>query len=332
MSKTSAAFQPALQTDLAGMTLRTPVILAAGTCGTLGEMADVLDLGRVGGLVTKSITPEPRDGNAAWRVAPLKAGMINAIGLANVGVERFADHYGPMVADVPTAVIGSVAGFSIEDYVRVAAEMDEIAAMPAVELNVSCPNVKHGVEIGSDPKLLAELVREVRKVLTRTRLLVKLPPVAVPTPHSIVDLARAAIEPGGGSQAAGPNQRPGADGLCLCNTTPGMAIDVRTREPVIGNRMGGLSGPAVHHIAVRLIHLTYTQIAKETGTPIVGIGGVLRWDDAAEMVLAGASAVQIGTGLFADSGAPIKVARGLEKWARKQGVSAVGELVGAVRV
>jgi len=327
---------PLLQTDLAGMTLRTPVLLAAGTCGTLGEMADVLDLGRVGGLVTKSITPEPRDGNAAWRVAPLKAGMINAIGLANVGVERFADHYGPMVADVPTTVIGSVAGFSIEDYVRVAAEMDEIAAMPAVELNVSCPNVKHGPNgeqmMGSDPALLGELVREVRKVLTRTRLLVKLPPVAVPTPHSIVDLARAAIEPGGGSQPAGPNQRPGADGLCLCNTTPGMAIDVRTREPVIGNRMGGLSGPAVHHIVVRLVHLTYTQIARETGTPIVGIGGVLRWDDAAEMVLAGASAVQIGTGLFADAGSPVKVARGLEKWARRQGVGSVGELVGAAKV
>lgn len=326
MSATSAM----LQTDLAGMTLRTPVLLAAGTCGTLGEMADVLDLGRVGGLVTKSITPEPRKGNAAWRVAPLKAGMINAIGLANVGVERFVDHFGPMVEAVPTTVIGSAAGFSIDDYVRVAAEMDEIEAMPAVELNVSCPNVEHGVEIGSDPKLLAELVREVRQALNRTRLFVKLPPVAVPTPHSIVDLARAAIEPGGGSQPGGPNQRPGADGLCLCNTTPGMAIDVRTREPVIGNRTGGLSGPAVHHIVVRLVHLTYTQIARETGTPIVGIGGVLRWDDAAEMILAGASAVQIGTGLFADAASPIKVARGLEKWARKQGAETVGELVGDV--
>lgn len=321
---------PILQTDLAGLTLRNPVLLAAGTAGTLDEMSDVLDLARVGGVVTKSITPEPREGNRAWRVAPVKAGMLNAIGLANVGIASFVEHVAPRIAGVPTTVVASIAGFSIDDYIRVAAEMDEIDDLPAVELNVSCPNVAHGVEFGADPRLLADLVRAVRPVLTKTRLFVKLPPVAVPTPHSIVDLARAAIEPGGGP--AGPTSRPGADALSLCNTTPGMAIDVRTREPRLGNTTGGLSGPAVHNIIVRLIHQTHRAIARDTATPIIGIGGVMRWDDAAELILAGATAVQVGTALFADPAAPIKIARGLEKWAGRQDVTSFAELVGAARV
>lgn len=318
-----------LETNVAGMTLRTPVILAAGTAGTLDEMADVLDLSRVGAVVTKSITPEPREGNPAMRVSPVKAGMLNAIGLANVGIGHFVEHVAPRIGAVPTTVIGSVAGFSIDDYVRVAAEMDEIEALPAVELNVSCPNVSHGVEFGADPELLAELVRAVRGVLTRTRLIVKLPPVAIGTPHMIDDLARAAIEPGG--EPVGPNTRSGADALSLCNTTPGMAIDVRTRRPRLGNVTGGLSGPAVHNIVVRLVHLTYTSIARDTGTPIIGIGGVMRWDDAAELILAGATAVQCGTALFAGPGAPVKIAKGLEKWGREHGVSSTAELVGAIK-
>ncbi len=321
-----------LQTDLAGLSLRNPVILAAGTAGSLDEMGDVLDLSRVGAVVTKSITPEARKGNRAWRVAPVKAGMLNAIGLANVGVGHFVEHIAPKAAGVPTVVFGSVAGFSIEDYVRVAGELDEVGAIPAVELNVSCPNVAHGVEFGADPRLLGELVRAVRGVLARTRLFVKLPPVAVGTPHSIVELARAAVEPGPGARPGGPNGRPGADGLSLCNTTPGMAIDVRTREPRLGNVTGGLSGPAVHNIVVRLVHLVYRGIARETGTPLVGIGGVMHWDDAAELILAGASGVQVGTALFADPGAPVKISLVYEKWARSQGVSSVAELVGAVRV
>lgn len=319
-----------LQTNLAGMVLRNPVLLAAGTAGTLDEMSGVLDLSRVGAVVTKSITPKPRDGNAAWRVAPVKAGMLNAVGLANVGVEHFVEHVAPRIGAVPTTVIGSIAGFSIDEYVRVAAEMDEIEALPAVELNVSCPNVSQGVEFGSDPRMLGELVRAVRPVLTRTRLIVKLPPVAIGTPHTIIDLARAAIEPGSGAAPAGPNSRPGADVLSLCNTTPGMAIDVETRKPRLGNVTGGLSGPAVHQIVVRLVHLTYTSIARGTGTPIIGIGGVMRWDDAAELILAGATAVQVGTALFADPGAPAKIVKGLENWGRRQGAGAIGELVGVV--
>ena len=324
-----------LATDIAGLRLRSPVILAAGTAGTLGEMAEVLDLSRVGAIVTKSITPEPREGNPPMRVAPLKAGMINAIGLANPGIEAFIEQYTPKISSIPAPILGSIAGFSIDDYTRVAAAMEAVDSIPAVELNVSCPNVNHGVEIGADPKLLAQLIRAVRPALSSTRLIVKLPPVTIGTPNSIVDLARACIEPdsilGSPSQTAGPNNRPGADALSLCNTTPGMAIDVRTRRPKIGNITGGISGPAVHNTVVRLIHLVYTQIARDSNTPIIGIGGVTTWDDAAEFILAGATCVQIGAGSFANLNIPRKVTKGLDNWCLKQGVDSIRKLVGKIQ-
>lgn len=319
-----------ISVDLAGVPLRSPVLMAAGTAGTLDEMAGVVDLSRVGGLVTKSITRHPREGNPTWRILESKAGMLNAIGLANIGVEAFEEHIAPKIPDVPTTVIGSIAGFSIDDYVQVAAAMDGIAAMPAVELNVSCPNVHGGVEFGADPALLRELVAAVRPALPETRLLVKLSPVAVAAPKSIADFARAAIE--AGAAPAGPNQRPGADGLCIANTVPAMAIDVRTRRPRLANVTGGLSGPAVHPIAVKLVHEAYRRVCRDAGVPIVGIGGVLTWEDAAEFVLAGASAVEVGTGLFVTPRLPVKIARGLERWVQKQGASSIAELVGAVQL
>ena len=317
-----------LATNLAGISLATPVLLAAGTAGTLDEMADCVDLREVGGIVTKSITVEPRDGNQTWRILPTKAGMLNAIGLANVGVDAFVRDYGPRVAAVPTRVIGSVSEFSVDGFVRVCAAMNEIPGIQGVELNVSCPNVKHGCEFGSDEALLSELVRAVRAVLPRVRLFVKLSPVVVGRP-GVVAMARAAIEPAG-SQPSGPNQRPGADGLCISNTMPAMAIDVWTKKPKLARGSGGLSGPAIHPIAVKLVHDAYKGICKETSTPIVGIGGVVAWEDAAEFVLAGATAVEIGTGLFADPRSPVKVASGLAKWAKRMGVSRVSELVGGV--
>jgi dihydroorotate dehydrogenase (NAD+) catalytic subunit len=311
---------PTLNTSLAGLPLKSPVILAAGTCGYLDEMADVLDLSRVGAVVTKSITRLSREGNATWRILECRAGMLNAIGLANVGLDAFMRDYAPKVAGVPTAVIGSIAGFSVEDYTAVAAAFNGIEAMAAVELNVSCPNVHGGTEFGLDPGALRELIAAVRAALTRKPLLVKLSPVAAGTPgHSMVDLARAAVEAG-------------AQILCLANTTPAMAIDVRTRRPRLANVTGGLSGPAVHPIAVKLVHDVYRAVAKPAGVPIVGIGGVLTWEDAAEFVLAGASAVEIGTGLFADPKIPLRVVKGLEKWVREQGRSGMGALVGAVEL
>ena len=318
-----------LSTNLAGLELRNPVLLAAGTAGVLDESAEVMDLSAVGGLVTKSITPEPREGNQPWRVAPLPVGMLNAVGLANPGVEAFASEIAPRAGRVPTTVIGSVAGFSIDDYVSVCAAMEAAEHIPAVELNVSCPNVHGGVEFGADPNELSNLIRAVRPVLATTRLFVKLPPLIIGRP-SIVDAARAVIEPGG--EPAGPNARPGADAITIANTIPATAIDVTSDEPLLGAGAGGLSGPAVHPIAVKLVRDAYTGIARDTRTPIIGVGGVLMWADAAEFLLAGATAVQIGTGLLADPRIPIKVVLGLTKWADSRGFSAVSEAVGrAVR-
>ncbi|MCC7390530.1 MAG: dihydroorotate dehydrogenase [Phycisphaerales bacterium] len=318
-----------LVTDLTGMRLATPVILAAGTAGTLDELADVLDLSKVGAIVTKSITRLAREGNETWRILETKAGMLNAIGLANIGIEAFEEHVGPRIAGVPTTVIGSVAGFSVEDFVQVAAVMDGIGAMPAVELNVSCPNVRGGTEFGGEPGLLRELVRAVRPALPHTRLIVKLSPAVVGHPGGIAEFARAAID--AGAQPAGPNQRPGADALAIGNTMPAMAIDVRTRRPRLANTTGGLSGPAIHPVAVRLVYDAHRLVCRDAGVPIIGVGGVVAWDDAAEFILAGATAVGIGTGLFADPRLPIKIARGLAKWAASHGET-VGGLVGGVRL
>lgn len=309
----------ALQVNLGGVSLANPVMLAAGTCGTLDEMGDCLDLSRVGGLVTKSITPLGREGNATWRIIESRAGMLNAIGLANVGLEEFLEHVAPRIRRVPTAVLASVAGFSIDDYVRVAASLSEVEGVRGVELNVSCPNVHSGTEFGLDPGALRELVGAVRAT-SRGVVLVKLSPIAVGPPGwTMVDIARAALDAG-------------ATGLTLCNTTPAMAIDIHTRRPRLANVTGGLSGPAVHPVVVRLVHEVHRKLARDRGAPIVAVGGVLTWEDAAEFILAGASAVQVGTGLFVDPRCPLRIARGLRGWARRQGRRGVSELVGGVRL
>ncbi|HED53434.1 MAG TPA: dihydroorotate dehydrogenase [Phycisphaerales bacterium] len=307
---------PRLRTDLAGISLRNPVILAAGTAGLCDELAGVLDLSRVGAVVTKSITREPRTGNPTWRIVPTKAGLLNAIGLANPGIDRFMDEIAPRLADVPTKVIGSIAGTSIEDYAHVAGAMDTLTEIPAVELNVSCPNVHGGTEFGTDPEVLHRLVAEVRARLGQTKLCVKLSPIAVGRP-GMVEVAAAAIEAG-------------ADILTIANTIPAMGIDVRTRRPVLSNITGGLSGPAVHPVAVKLVHDVYVGVAKKARVPIVGVGGVSSWDDAAELILAGAGAVQVGTILFADPKAPIRIARGLGRWLDSQRIGTIGGMVGQV--
>ncbi|MBN8597511.1 MAG: dihydroorotate dehydrogenase [Planctomycetes bacterium] len=348
-----------LTLQLAGMTLGSPLILAAGTSGYLDELADVAELsaaGGVGAIVTKSITREPREGNATWRIIEHRTGMMNAIGLANVGLEKFKSEIVPRIErfvgkttrtentnppptpshgeGAPAKVIGSISGFSIDEYVAVAAAMDAVDAIPAVEVNVSCPNVKHGCEFGAEPSLLRELISALRPVLTKTRLFVKISPAvmgyASAGESGVVAICRAAIE--SGAAPNGPNQRPGADAMVIANTVPAMAIDVRTREPRLSNVTGGLSGPAVHPIAVKLVHDAYRGICKATNTPIVGLGGVMNWEDAAEFVLAGASAVGIGTALFVDPRAPKKIAQGLSKWVSDQGAKNISELVGAVKL
>lgn len=308
-----------LPVTIAGLPLRAPVILAAGTAGYVDEMADVLDLSRVGAVVTKSITAEPREGNPTWRITELGAGaMLNAIGLANVGIDRFIAQYADRVRNAPTTIVGSIAGASIDEYAQVAAGMVQIESLPAIELNVSCPNVHGGCEFAADAGALRELVTAVRQVIGGRKLFVKLSPIAVATPGaSMVGIASAAVEAG-------------AHALCIANTLPAMAIDVESRRPRLANVTGGLSGPAVHAIAVKLVHDVYRGIARDAGVPIIGIGGVLRWEDAAEFVLAGASAVEMGTALFADPRAPLRVISGLERWVRRQRAGAVSELVGAV--
>ena len=308
-----------LRTDLCGVSLRTPVLLAAGTAGTLDETAGVMDLSRLGGIVTKSITRHARAGNPEPRITWTRAGMLNAIGLANPGIEAFVAETAPRAAAMDCVVIGSVAGFSIEDYVTVARAMDGVGSMPILEINVSCPNVHGGVEFGADPGALAELVAAVRGAVLGSKLLVKLSPITVGTPHGPAALARVAVDAG-------------ADGLTLCNTIPAMGIDVATRRPLLANVTGGLSGPAVHPVVVKIVHDVYRKFAKDAGVPIVAAGGVTRWEDAAEFILAGATAVQVGAGTFIDPKSATKMTKGLDRWVRSQGVSSVRDLVGAVRL
>jgi dihydroorotate dehydrogenase (NAD+) catalytic subunit len=321
-----------LDTNLAGIALRNPVILAAGTCGILDEMREVIDLSRLGALTTKSITPQPREGNQTWRILPAgQAGMLNAIGLANPGLDAFIASHAPRCAKVPCPVFVSIAGFSIEDYHQCAANIDAFvrdaggpgaANIHALELNVSCPNVRTGVEFGHTAGLIGELLSVVRPAVTACKVFVKLSPAA---PH-LMDVCRAAI--------AG-----GADALTLGNTYPAMAIDVETRQPKLANVTGGLSGPAVHPIALKHVydaHRLINRPARDAGramTPLIGLGGVTRWQDAAEFVLAGATAVQLGTTLLADPRSPYGIIKGLDGWVGRQardagGISSlIGDLV-----
>ncbi len=306
---------PILTASLAGLDLAAPVLVAAGTAGTTDEIGEVLDLSRVGAVVCKSVTPEPRAGNPAPRLVPLDTGMLNAIGLANPGVDAFAESMRGRTPG-PCPLIGSVAAFDLEGYARVAERLAALDAISAIEINVSCPNVHGGVEFGADPAALAEVVQAARDATTKP-VFVKLAPVVVGTPHSIADLAGVAIDRG-------------ASALTLCNTVPGMAIDVRTRAPELANVTGGYSGPAIRPIVVKLVHEVYRKVAKDAGVPIVAVGGIAGWRHAAEYILAGASAVQIGAGSLANPRIPMKVASGIARWARAQGVDSIADLTGAV--
>jgi len=304
-----------LSIDLAGTKLRNPIVAAAGTCGYVRDFAHVLDPSSIGAIVTKSITREPREGNPPWRIVDVPRGMLNAIGLANVGVEAFIRDKAPDAATTDTVVIGSIAGDCIDDYVAVAAAMDAVNGIPLVELNVSCPNTDDGLTFGEHPHALRELLAAVRPALPRTRMIVKLSPNV----GDIVAMARAAIEEG-------------ADALALINTVAALAIDVESRQPRLSRGKGGLSGPAIHPIAVRMVHEVYDAIARDANVPIIGLGGVMAWPDAAELILAGATAVGMGTSLFVDPKSPLRVRRGLERWVQRQGASSIDELRGAVEM
>ncbi len=309
----------ALRTSIAGIDLTSPILLAAGTAGVLSEMRDVLDPTQLGGIVTKSITKDVRHGNPFPRITFARAGMMNAIGLANPGIDAFVRDEGPKASSMGCPIIGSVAGDRLDDYLEVATKLASIDGIRAIEANVSCPNVHSGLEFGSDPAALKDLISAMSGAIGDVPLFVKLSPITVGTPNTIVDLARVAIESG-------------ARGLTLTNTVPAMGIDVRTRETILANVTGGLSGPAIHPIVVRLVHLVYRGLAKDADVPIIAAGGVTRWEDAAEFVLAGASAVQIGAGSFASPRASVKMRKGLAKWVRTQVASSVSDLVGQVKL
>jgi dihydroorotate dehydrogenase (NAD+) catalytic subunit len=304
-----------LSVNLAGLRLENPTMTCSGTCGYAFEYADFMDLSRLGAFVTKSVTREERPGNEPYRIVETRAGMLNAIGLANVGLRRFQAEKVPLLEKMPCPVVVNVAGHSTEDYVQTVGAMNGLACVAGVELNVSCPNVSDGLTFGTNPPLLRQLVREVKNALPNKPLIVKLSPNV----EDVAITARAAIEGG-------------ADVLSLINTFSAMSVDIWKKRPRLANNTGGLSGPAIKPIAVAMVNRVYRLVAKDAGVPLVGMGGVQTWQDAAEFILAGASAVSIGTALFIDPATPNRICQGLDDYASRQGVSSLAELVGTLQL
>ena len=304
--------QPDMAVTIAGVKLRNPVIAASGTFGYGAEFEDILRLDRIGAFVTKGLSREPMQGNAAPRIIETPGGMINAIGLQNVGVDAFLQDKLPAIrASKGTVCIANIFGFTVEDCVAVTERLNDADGVAMYELNASCPNTKHGgMVFGTDPEALAELVARV-KTAARRPLVVKLSPNVT----SIALMARVA-------------QEAGADAISLVNTFVSLAIDVKTRRPRIANVTGGLSGPAIKPIAVRMVW----EAAKAVQIPVIGLGGIAKAEDAVEFLLAGASAVQVGTASYADPRAVEKIASGLTKWCEANGVSAVRELTGGLKL
>jgi dihydroorotate dehydrogenase (NAD+) catalytic subunit len=291
-----------------GLWLKNPVLTASGTFGQGVEYAELIDVGRLGAIVNKGTTPHARPGNPQYRIAETPAGILNSIGLENPGAEEVARKYGKVWAKLGVPVIVNVAGYSVRDYVFVVEILDGTPGVVAFELNVSCPNVEGGMLFGSDPALAAEVTRAVKDA-TDKPVLVKLTPNA---PQETVAVARACEDAG-------------ADGLTTINTVLGMRIDVAKRRPILGTGSGGLSGPAIRPIA---LHLTY-QVAQAVSIPVIGAGGVTSANDALEFLMAGASAVQIGTATFADPTAPLAVIEGLAEYVRAQGIASIRDIIGA---
>ncbi len=294
-----------------GLVLKNPVLTASGTFGYGLEFEPYLDLAQLGGVVVKGISPKPRAGNAPARIVETPSGMLNAIGLQNVGVRRFVAEKLPHLRERDTAVVVNVYGTAVDDYVEVASALESEEGVAALELNLSCPNVKEGgLLIGKSPRAIEEVTAAVRRVSTRP-LWVKL----TPNVSDIVEVARSAV--------AG-----GADCLTLINTFVGMAIDVERRRPVLSNVMGGLSGPAIRPLAVAMVWQVHKALPD---VPIVGIGGIVSARDVVEFMLAGARAVQVGTANFNDPGVATRIASDLAAFCVARGVTDVNELVGAAQ-
>jgi len=303
---------PEMKVSLAGLELTNPVIAASGTFGYGIEFEEIVSLERIGGFVTKGISLEPMSGNAAPRIVQTAAGMLNAIGLQNVGVEEYIRRKLPPLSRYPLCkVIVNVFGSTVDEYIAVIQQLNQAEGIAAYELNVSCPNVHAGgMAFGSDPDSLEHLVSRARTA-SQKPLIVKLTPNVASIAH-MAQIAAAA----------------GADAVSLVNTFLAMSIDAETRSPRLSNITGGLSGPAIKPIALRMVY----EAARAVHIPIIGMGGIVTPEDAVEFLLAGATAVEVGTASYADPCATERLAKGLESWCRSHGVEKVSCLTGALKV
>ena len=302
---------PHTAVEIAGVRFKNPVLTASGTFGYGLEFAALMDLNSIGGIVVKGLSMIPIKGNAPPRIYETASGMLNAIGLENPGVDAFINQKLPYLRKFDTAVIVNIFGYSLEEYVGVVERLDGVSGVSGLEVNISCPNVKAGgIMFGTNVKASFELLSAVRKS-TRLPVIAKLSPNVT----DITEFARAARDAG-------------CDGLSLINTLLGMAIDVRCRKPRLANCTGGLSGPAIRPVAVRMVW----QTAKAVQLPIIGMGGIVTGEDALEFILAGASAVAVGTANFIDPRATLNVIDGIEEYMREQGITDIKNLIGAVNV
>jgi dihydroorotate dehydrogenase (NAD+) catalytic subunit len=299
-----------LSVTLGRLHLQNPILVASGTFGYAREMAGVLDFAQLAGIIPKTVTREPRAGNPPPRTVETPSGMLNAIGLENDGIEHFIEHHVPYLRTLPTAVIANIAGKNEDEFVDMAAMLNGVAGLAGLELNLSCPNVAGGVDFATDAQVTGRVVRRVREVYA-------LPVIAKLTPNvtDVVAIARAAAEAG-------------ADAVSLVNTLIGMAVDWRRRRPVLGNVTGGLSGPAIKPVALRMVW----QVARQVAVPVIGVGGIATVDDVMEFLVAGASAVQVGTANFYDPTGSVRIVQQLPQALAGLRAGSVREVVGTLSV
>ena len=299
---------PSLAVRLAGLSLKNPVMTASGTSGYGLDLIPHVDIARLGGIVCKSLSLRPREGNAPTRIAETPAGMLNSIGLQNIGIDAFIEKALPELRRHDVAIVANIFGETVDEFARLAARVDAAEGVSGIELNISCPNTdRGGIEFGVDPEATARVTEAVRRA-TRLPVIVKLSPNVT----DITVIARAARDAG-------------ADILSLVNTFVGMIIDVETRRPVLSSGSGGLSGPAIRPMAVHLVH----KVARAVSLPLIGIGGVRTGEDALEFLMAGASAVEVGTATFTEPAAAARIVSEIEAWCGAHGVTDVKELIGA---
>jgi dihydroorotate dehydrogenase (NAD+) catalytic subunit len=301
---------PDLRVNIAGVEFVNPIMTASGCCNYGEELADIFPLSKLGALVTKTITPEVRLGHPPPRTAETASGMLNAIGLANVGIDKFISDKIPFLTKQPTKIIVNVGGATIKEYVEVCSRLNDYQIVDMIELNISCPNVNEGgMEFGADPHMTEKLTAEVKKVFSRP-IITKLSPNVT----SIVDIAKAA-------------EQGGADALSVINSLVGTSIDIETWKPVLTYNKGGLTGPAIKPVALAMVNAVYNN----SKLPIIGIGGISNASDVVEFLLCGATAIQIGTALFLEPDLPVKVEKDLNKYLKSKKLSSVYDLIGKVR-